>query len=288
VNGPTDFWREMEGAGPASVTVGGVELTRGSRVLVTPRTGGDVLDLALAGRVGVVAGVEQDFEGKVHLAVTFDDDPGRDLGDARFLGHRFFFSPDEVEPLGYPLEERPQRRILVAGIGNIFLGDDGFGVEVVKRLHERDLPPGVEVVDFGIRGMDLAYALGAGYEVAIFVDLAARGEAPGTLSVIEPELAEDEVTLETHAMDPVKVLRLARELGPLPARTLVVACEPQRVMTGAPDEDVVVELSEPVRAAVEGAVDLVERLVADLARAEPPTGEDDEVTRKVVNRWASS
>jgi hydrogenase maturation protease len=282
-----DFWEEMDAAGPGSVTVCGVEVTKGSRVLVTPRTGGDVLDLALAGRIGVVAGVEQDFEGNVYLAVTFDDDPGRDLGDARFLGHRFFFSPDEVEPLEYPLEDRSPRRILVAGIGNIFLGDDGFGVEVVKRLHERDLPAGVEVVDFGIRGMDLAYALGAGYDVAVFVDLAARGEAPGTLSVIEPELDENEVTLETHAMDPVKVLRLARELGPLPKRTLVVACEPQTVMTGAPDEDVLVELSAPVHAAVDGAVELVERLVRDIATDESPTEEDD-ATRRVVNRWASS
>jgi hydrogenase maturation protease len=283
MTGPTDFWAEMESAGPQSVTVHGVELTKGSRVLVTPRTGGDVIDLALAGRIGVVSSVEQDFDGNVQLAVTFDDDPGRDLGDSRFLGHRFFFSPDEVEPLGYPLEEDPPRRILVAGIGNIFLGDDGFGVEVARRLAERDLPAGVEVVDFGIRGMDLAYALGSGYDVAIFVDLAARGEAPGTLSVIEPELDDEEVTLETHAMDPVKVLRLARELGPLPARTLVVACEPQTLITGGAEEDVVVELSDPVRGAVDGATKLIERLLADLTAGEPQARKDDDGTREVVN-----
>jgi hydrogenase maturation protease len=242
-------------------------------VRVSPRPRGDVFDLALAGRSGVVESLEHDAEGNVHVAVTFDDDPGRDLGESRYPGHRFFFSPDELEPLDEKAPEPPARRILVAGIGNMFLGDDGFGVEVARRLGQRELPAGVEVVDFGIRGMDLAYALGSGYDVAIFVDIAPRGEAPGTLSVIEPELDGDEIALETHAMDPVKVLRLARELGPVPERTLVVGCEPEAVPTGAPDEEIVVELSDPVLAAVEGAADLVQELVAELLASQPATRE---------------
>src|SRR5690242_9470084 len=117
-------------------------------------------------------------------------------------------------------------RILVAGIGNIFLGDDGFGVEVVRRLANRKLPEGVQVVDFGIRGMDLAYALLDHYEAIIFVDIASRGERPGTLYLIEPQIDRDsEVTLDTHGMDLMKVLALARSLGARPARTFLVACE---------------------------------------------------------------
>jgi hydrogenase maturation protease len=105
------------------------------------------------------------------------------------------------------------RRVLIAGIGNIFLGDDGFGVEVVGRLSGRRLPEGVEVVDFGIRGMDLAYALHEDYDLVVFVDATPRGGEPGTVYLIEPEIEEDEpVSLDTHGMDPVKVIRLARSL----------------------------------------------------------------------------
>ena len=105
-------------------------------------------------------------------------------------------------------------RILVAGIGNIFLGDDGFGCEVVRRLAEREPPEGVEIVDFGIRGMDLAYALMDPYEAVVFVDAVPRGEGPGTVYLIEAEVPEEgEVALDTHGMDPVNVIRLARVLG---------------------------------------------------------------------------
>ena len=162
------------------------------------------------------------------------------------------------------------RRILVAGIGNVFLGDDGFGVEVVGRLSERELPEGVEVVDFGIRGMDLAYALHEDYDLVVFVDATPRGGEPGTVYLIEPEIEEDEpVSLDTHGMDPVKVIRLARALGARPARTLVIGCEPQ-VIPGRrggsqthPYDDMLMELSEPVRAAVEEAAKLVESLVTE-------------------------
>ncbi len=159
-------------------------------------------------------------------------------------------------------------RILVAGIGNIFLADDGFGVAVARRLAERDLPGGVRVVDFGIRGMDLVYELLEDYAAVIFVDTAQRGERPGTLYLIEPHVAEGEVTLDTHGMDPVKVIALARALGARPARTYLVACEP--AVLGSPDdEDVVVGLSAPVRAAVDEAVTMVESLLADINSSAP-------------------
>ena len=154
------------------------------------------------------------------------------------------------------------KRILVAGIGNLFLGDDGFGVEVVRRLAGRELPEDVEVADFGIRGMDLIYALQDDYEVVIFVDAAPRGEEPGTVYLLEPEIEEDgEVVLDTHGMDPVKVIKFARTLGARPGRTLVVGCEPKVVISRENYEEMLMELSEPVQAAVEEAVKLVESLV---------------------------
>jgi hydrogenase maturation protease len=157
------------------------------------------------------------------------------------------------------------KRVLVAGIGNIFLGDDGFGVEVVRRLAGRELPEGVEVVDFGIRGMDLIYALQDDYEVVIFVDATPRGEEPGTVYLLEPEIEDDgEVVLDTHGMDPVKVIKLSRMLGPTPARTLVVGCEPQTVVTGEDYDEMLMELSEPVRAGVKEAVKLVESVVEEI------------------------
>jgi hydrogenase maturation protease len=163
------------------------------------------------------------------------------------------------------------RHVLIAGIGNIFLGDDGFGVEVVGRLSGRRLPEGVEVVDFGIRGMDLAYALYEDYDLVVFVDATPRGGEPGTVYLIEPEIEDDGmVSLDTHGMDPVKVIRLARALGARPARTLVVGCEPQVIpgrrggsQTYPYHDDMLMELSEPVRAAVEEAAKLVEALVTD-------------------------
>ncbi len=95
-----DFFREQEGR-PAlqSVVVDGVELKKGSRVLLWPRAGGDIMDLALAGKAAFIEGIEQDYEDRIYIAVTLEDDPGRDLGDDRILGHRFFFSPEEVVPL---------------------------------------------------------------------------------------------------------------------------------------------------------------------------------------------
>jgi hydrogenase maturation protease len=157
----------------------------------------------------------------------------------------------------------PAMTILVAGIGNVFMADDGFGVALADRLARRELPPGVEVVDFGIRGMDLAYAMQDGYDVVVLLDATPRGQPPGTLYVIEPELDDDDVGIDAHGMDPVKVLALARALGGRPPRTLVVGCEPKTRMRGD-EEDVVADISEPVRAALDEAVLLVESVLAEL------------------------
>jgi hydrogenase maturation protease len=157
--------------------------------------------------------------------------------------------------------------ILIAGVGNIFLGDDAFGVEVVQRLAERTLPDEVRVVDFGIRGLDLTYALLDDHDAVILVDATPRGGTPGTLYVIEPEpehaepTEQADLTVVAHGMDPAKVLRLVAALGGRVGRLLLVGCEPGPI--GA-DEEIGLGLSEPVRAAAEEAVGLIESLVADL------------------------
>ena len=267
-----DGFEQLNGRAPASVEVAGVPVGRGSRVVLRPGPGGDVFDRAIDGKLAVVDGIHETMEGLVQLAVVVEDDPGRELGGRGQPGHRFFFSPGDVEPLAG--QALPTRRVLVAGIGNIFMADDGFGVEVARRLGERELPPGVEVVDFGIRGMDLVFALGESYDVVVFVDAVPRGEPPGTLSLIEPELSEEqqqEITLDAHGMDPVKVIALAGQLGPVPDRILLVGCEPQVSMTGD-EEELVGELSEPVRAAVDGAVEMVESVVVDILKDDEGEG----------------
>jgi len=159
--------------------------------------------------------------------------------------------------------------ILVAGIGNVFLGDDGFGVEVATLLLARSRPEWLVVGDFGVRGFDLAYALmDPKHEGAVLVDLVSRGLAPGTLSVIEPVLDDPagEPTFDAHTMTPENVLALVRVLGGAPPPLRIVGCEP---LTVGLDEDVFVGLSERVRAAIEPAA----RLALDVAeslRAEVP------------------
>lgn len=158
-------------------------------------------------------------------------------------------------------------RILVAGVGNIFLGDDAFGVEVVRRLTGRPLPDGVRVADFGIRGLDLAYTLLDDYEAVLVVDASPRGGQPGTLYVLEPTIdAESQPpAIEGHSMDPARVFRLAASLGSPVRRLLVVGCEPG---PPADAEEMAAGLSAPVRAAVDEAIPLIESLVRELLAAD--------------------
>ncbi|HEY5353567.1 MAG TPA: hydrogenase maturation protease [Streptosporangiaceae bacterium] len=149
---------------------------------------------------------------------------------------------------------------LVACLGNIFLSDDGFGVEVARRLASEQLPEGVRVTDYGIRGMHLAYDLAEGFDTTILVDTAQRGDAPGTVYLIEPEPRDDQGDLaqlslfNAHGMQPDLVLSLAGSLGGDAGRVLVVGCEPATLEEG-------IGLSAPVTAAVEEAAAMITRLV---------------------------
>lgn len=160
-------------------------------------------------------------------------------------------------------------QILVAGIGNIFKGDDAFGVEVARRLAQSPLPAGVKVVDFGIRGIDLTYALLDGYDAAILVDTAKRGATPGTVSIIAPErhaaeeISSEDLFLEPHDLDPAKVLRVVKALGGSCEHILLVACEPE---TFGDEETGAMGLSPPVAVAVDEAIKAIERLVGELLR----------------------
>ena len=151
--------------------------------------------------------------------------------------------------------------VLVAGIGNIFLGDDAFGVEVVNRLAQQRLPGNVCVVDYGIRSFDLAYALMEDWELVVLVDALPQGGEPGTLYIFEPDMPDGEPTLgmDAHTMNPVAVLQLVKALGGEPGRIVVVGCEPATV---EPDADGNVGLSAPVEAALDEAVGMVREVVA--------------------------
>jgi hydrogenase maturation protease len=150
---------------------------------------------------------------------------------------------------------------LIAGIGNIFLGDDGFGVEVVRRLAERPARKDVSVIDFGIRGLDLTYAL-VHYDRAILVDATPRGGPAGTLYVLEPDLAAlaQAATqgIEAHGLVPARALSMAHAMGGQLRFVRIVGCEPAHLPEG---DDVAVGLSPPVAGAVEGALALIEELL---------------------------
>jgi hydrogenase maturation protease len=155
-------------------------------------------------------------------------------------------------------------KILVAGIGNIFLGDDGFGVEVVGRMNGRALPDGVSVADYGIRGVHLAYELLDGYDALILIDAMPMGQAPGTVAIIEPDLlAGDDgddgpgPAMDAHSMSPAVVLATLASLGGEVGRVLVVGCEPSVIEEG-------IGLSAPVSAAVDSAVEAVHAALTEL------------------------
>jgi len=148
-------------------------------------------------------------------------------------------------------------RILVAGVGNVFLRDDAFGVEVVRLLAERPQPPGVQIRDYGIRGVHLVYELLNGYDLFVLVDAAPRGEAPGTVTVLEVDLprADAQPVIDAHSLTPDAIFGLLSSLGGHPGRSLVVACEPAEVDAG-------MGLSDPVRAALPHGVRAVEEILA--------------------------
>ena len=176
---------------------------------------------------------------------------------------------NEPENVTVSTEDAPMR-LLIACIGNIFLGDDGFGVEVAQRLLTKQYPQGVKVVDFGIRGMELAYSLLDDYDTLVLVDTVSRGGQPGTLYLIEPDLSNldpekgaeaGRIGLDAHSMDPVKVLAFARTLGARSIHTLLVGCEATVPNSDGEYEEMQMGLSKPVQAAVPEAVTMVETLI---------------------------
>jgi hydrogenase maturation protease len=189
--------------------------------------------------------------------MTSAPEPSIDLGTA------------EVEAAVDRMEERMtspgrEKQILVAGVGNAFLADDGFGGAVAAAVERRGAPPGVTVMDFGTGGLDLAYEVMRGYDALVIADVSRQGGEPGTLYVIEPSEAEVDGAIEDgdpinpHGMDPKTVLRFVKSVGGWPGKVVVVACEPAGV------EEMGMELSEEVAAVVERAVDAVFEQVAAL------------------------
>jgi hydrogenase maturation protease len=163
----------------------------------------------------------------------------------------------------------PERevRILVAGVGNSWLRDDGFGGEVARRLSARTMPSGVAVMDAGTGGLDLAYEVMRGYDALVIVDVSQQGGEPGTLYVMEPDEASvdgdiaDGEAINPHGMDPKTVLRFVKSIGAWPGRVVVVACEPADV------SDLGFGLSEQVQAVLDRAVELVAETVDELRGA---------------------
>jgi hydrogenase maturation protease len=156
------------------------------------------------------------------------------------------------------------KHILVAGIGNAWMKDDGFGGEVAKRLEERELPPEAAVFDFGTGGLDLAYEVMRGYDALVLIDVSRQGGQPGTLYVMEADEddvdagIEDGQALNPHGMDPQTVLRFVKTLGAWPGKVVVIACEPAVV------EEMGIGLSDQVAEAVERAVALVMSTIDEL------------------------
>lgn len=157
-----------------------------------------------------------------------------------------------------------KKRVMIAGIGNMFMKDDGFGSAVIKRISNKKFPDGVEVKDFGTGGLKLAYDLMRGYDGLIFLDASPRGKTPGTLYVIEPNEndfsnnLEEGGPIDPHGADPVTVLRFVKSTGAWPGKVFIVACEPESV------DEFEIGLSEPVNIAIDKAIELVDEIVQDI------------------------
>jgi hydrogenase maturation protease len=157
-------------------------------------------------------------------------------------------------------------RTLVAGVGNIFQGDDAFGVEVVRLLAQRSLPDGVEVADFGIRGVHLVYELLNGCDLFVLVDAAQRGYEPGTVTVLEVDPSDFVAgvpVMDAHDLTPDAIFAMLTSMGGHPGRSLIVVCEPADLSAG-------MELSDRVRAAVPHAVNAIEEIVGHAKQQEGP------------------
>jgi hydrogenase maturation protease len=185
-------------------------------------------------------------------------------------------APDAPLELNEPDVSNRPKQVLIAGIGNAWQRDDGFGSEVARRIEGRDLPDGVAVIDFGTGGLDLAYQVMYGYDGLLMIDVSRQGGSPGTLYVMEVD--EDEVpggsvedgeVLNPHAMDPETVLRFIKITGGWPGKVVIVACEPETV------EEMGVGLSPVVEEAVERAVDLVLETAKELLTDEAYASVDD-------------
>jgi hydrogenase maturation protease len=158
----------------------------------------------------------------------------------------------------------PEKQILIAGVGNAWLQDDGFGGEVIRRLEAEGVESGLTVLDFGTSGLDLAYEVMRGYDAMILVDATRQGDVPGTLYVMEPAQSEfapsidDGEAIDPHHMDPQTVLRFVSATGGWPGKVVVVGCEPGEV------DEPGLGLTPPVARAVGGAMDLVRQTAAAL------------------------
>jgi hydrogenase maturation protease len=251
-----------------SVTIAGVIVTKGTAVRLRPSHRADAQDLFLAGRNATVAGVFTDVDGASHIAVTVDDDPANE--ELAWQGRYLFFHPDEVEPViagvGSDPDPPPAKavpRVLIAGIGNVLLSDDGFGVEVAARLAGTTFAPGVRVDDFGIKGVHLAYELLDGFDALVLIDALDMGELPGTLAVIEADASaagEGDAGLDAHSMSPDVVLATLSRLGGHIERVYVLGCQPADLGEG-------MGLSSAVAAAVDAAVTMCGELAHEIVES---------------------
>jgi hydrogenase maturation protease len=163
-----------------------------------------------------------------------------------------------------------KEHVLVAGVGNIFLGDDAFGSAVARRLAREHWPEDVRVADFGIGSLDLVFALMDGYDTVILIDAVPRGGEPGTVYTLDVDHVDDgDVTLDAHTMDPLRVLAAAKSMGASWNRLLVVGCEPSPDTVDA-DGPGCLGMSPPVERAVEEAIQVVRRLVCGLTSVSSP------------------
>jgi hydrogenase maturation protease len=259
-----------------TLVINGTTVGAGTAVRLHPSRRADAHDMFLVGLSATVTGVFTDVDQAVLVAVRVDDDPASD--ELAWQGRALFFHPDELEVVAAAATTKvqpPERaRVLVAGIGNVLLGDDGFGVEVANRLLGSPVPDAVRVAEFGIRGIHLAYELLDGYDALILVDAMPLGEAPGTLALIQPDPPggsgddDAETALDAHTMNPEVVLGMLARLGGNVERVYVIGCQPADLGEG-------IGLSPPVAGAIDNAVDSALALCHQVLAELSPLGEKE-------------